>query len=137
MLAVVDAQTHRLPARLIGPLAIAETITLAAATQTHAELECLLRAGLAASLVAGLWFSVALISPSAMGMGDVYLAGITAALLGWSGWAHVILGQLAVWSLAPIALIALAIARPQDRSLRACVPMGPALIAGTVLTCLL
>ena len=137
VLAIVDAQTYRLPARLVGPLALAELVTLTASAIVLDEPQRLLRAALSAVVVATIWFSVALISPSVMGMGDVYLFGITSAALGWAGWAQVILGQVAVWTLAPIVLIAVAIARPHNRGWRMHVPMGPALVGGAMLVCLL
>jgi len=137
VLAIVDAQTYRLPARLIGPLAIAEFVTLAASAIVLDEPQRLLRAAFSAVVVITVWFGVALIAPSVIGMGDVYLFGITAAPLGWVGWGQVILGQIAVWALAPIVLIAVAIARPQNRGWRMHVPMGPALIGGAMMVFLL
>jgi leader peptidase (prepilin peptidase) / N-methyltransferase len=137
VLVIVDAQTYRLPARLVGPLAIAELFTLIASAVILDEPHRLLRAVLSATIVTTVWFGVVLISPSAMGMGDVYLCGITAAALGWSGWTQVILGQLAVWFLAPIVLIAVALAHPHDRGWKMHVPLGPALVGGAMLVCLL
>ncbi|HEY3713169.1 MAG TPA: prepilin peptidase [Jatrophihabitantaceae bacterium] len=137
VLALVDAQTYRLPARLVGPLAMTGAITLAVTAAVYDEPHRLLRAALAAALIATIWLVVALISPSAMGMGDVYLAGITAGALGWAGWPEVILGQLAAWLFAPLVMAAVAIGRPDNRGLRMRVPMGPALLAGAISVCLL
>ena len=137
VLAIVDAQTYRLPARLVGPLALAEFVTLTLSAIVLDEPHRLLRAALSAVVVTTIWFSVALISPSIIGMGDVFMFGITAAALGWAGWGQVILGQIAVWTLAPIVFIAVAVACPHNRGWRMRVPMGPALVGGSILVCLL
>jgi len=99
------------------------------------EPQRLLRALLAAAAVAGLYFLIALLSPPTMGMGDVYVAGITAGLLGWASWSHVLIGQIIMWLLGPVVLIAVAVARPRSRGMKMHVPMGPALVAGALVAC--
>jgi leader peptidase (prepilin peptidase)/N-methyltransferase len=82
--------------------------------------------------VGGGYFLVALISPAAIGLGDVYVAAIGSGLLGWASWRHVVAGQVLIWLLGPVALAAVAVARPATRGLRMAVPMGPALIVGAL-----
>lgn len=135
VLAIVDSETYRLPARLVFPLAAVEALTLIVMAIVLDEPQRLLRALFAAAAVAGLYFLIALISPSTMGMGDVYVAGITAALLGWASWSHVLIGQIIIWLLGPIVLIAVAVARPRTRGMKMHVPMGPALVAGALVAC--
>ncbi|MDQ2955872.1 MAG: prepilin peptidase [Actinomycetota bacterium] len=131
VLTVVDWHTHRLPARLVAPLAAVEAVILAASSLD--EPHRFLRAALAAAAVGAVYFAVVLISPSSMGMGDVYVAAITAGLLGWSGWSQVLAGQVAVWLLAPIVLGLVALSRPGQRGRRMHIPLGPALFAGALL----
>ena len=94
MLAVVDARTHRLPARFVYPLAAVIAAALVASAAVTGAWPDLLRAGLAAMLVGAFWFVVAVLPPAAVGMGDIRVAALTAALLGWQGWPTVLLGQL-------------------------------------------
>jgi leader peptidase (prepilin peptidase)/N-methyltransferase len=135
VLAVVDSETYRLPARLVGPLAGAEAVTLTVMAVVLDEPQRLVRALLAAAAVAGVYFLIVLISPPTMGMGDVYVAGITSGLLGWASWSHVLVGQVIIWLLGPVVMTAVAIARPRSRSMKMHVPMGPALLAGALVAC--
>jgi leader peptidase (prepilin peptidase)/N-methyltransferase len=135
VLAIVDSETHRLPRRLVGPLAAAELGVLVVTAMAAAEPERLLRALLAAAAVAGGYLLLAVTAPSLMGLGDVYLTGITAGLLGWASWSHVLAGQVLLWLLGPIGLAAAALARPAERGWKMPVPMGPALIGSALLAC--
>ena len=135
VLAIVDGETHRLPARLLGPLAAAETTVLITAALVLGEPDRLGRVLLAAAVVAAAYFLIAFAAPSAIGLGDVYVVGITSGLLGWSGWNHVLTGQLLIWLLSPVLAVAVALGRPQHRGWRMQVPMGPVFIAGSLIAC--
>jgi leader peptidase (prepilin peptidase)/N-methyltransferase len=135
VLAIVDAETNRLPRRLVGPLAAAELAVLAVTALVADEPQRLVRSLLAAAAVAGGYLLLVVAAPSLMGLGDVYLAGITAGLLGWSGWNHVLAGQVLLWLLGPIGLAAAALARPTERGWKMHVPMGPALIGSALIAC--
>jgi leader peptidase (prepilin peptidase) / N-methyltransferase len=133
VLAVVDVQHHRLPSRLVYPLAVAELLILAGYAAEAGELHLLLRAAAAAAVVGGCWFTCAFVVPGALGLGDVRVASLSAALLGWHSWQRVIDGQFAILLLSLVTAAAVALARPDRRGRRMAVPMGPALLAGTVL----
>ena len=123
VLAVVDARTHRLPARFVHPLAALIAATLGVSAAITGAWPDLLRAVLAALLVGGVWFGVAVVSPVAVGVGDIRVAALTAALLGWQGWPAVLLGQLLVSILGVVTAIAMLGARQRPvAGLR--VPMG-------------
>jgi leader peptidase (prepilin peptidase)/N-methyltransferase len=125
VLAVVDAQTQLLPARLTYPLAGA------------IDAEPLLRAALAALTVGALWFAVCFLSPRTTGLGDVRLAALTSGVLGWVSWADAWQGQVLALLFAGLTAVAMALTnrRGTRRGLRrlVTVPMGPAMIAGSVL----
>src|SRR6478609_6219694 len=91
VLAVVDWRTHRLPARFVYPLAGAIVAVLTATAAADAGWPNLVRSIVASTLVVALWFLVALLSPGAVGMGDIRVAALTTGLLGWSGWPQVLL----------------------------------------------
>ena len=132
-LAVIDVEHHRLPNRLVYPLAGAELVTLAVSAGVSQDPWRLLHATIAAIVIGGCWLAWALASPAALGLGDVRLAALGAALLGWRNWLQVVDGQAAVLVCSLVTAVILALARPARRGWRMAVPMGPALIAGTVL----
>lgn len=137
VLAMVDAQTQLLPARLTYPLAGAIAATLIGAAVTGGDAEPLLRAALAALTVGALWFAVCFLSPRTTGLGDVRLAALTSGVLGWVSWADAWQGQVLALLLAGLTAVAMALTnrRGTRRGLRrlVTVPMGPAMIAGSVL----
>ena len=135
VLAVVDAERHLLPARFSYPLTAAVLLALTVAAVTDRSPYSLLRAVTALLVVAGVWFAAAFTSPQSVGLGDVRLAGLTAATLGWLGWPQVLLGQALTAVLAIVTAGALAIARPQLRGRRMPIPMGPAMIGAAILAC--
>jgi leader peptidase (prepilin peptidase)/N-methyltransferase len=135
VLAVVDAERHLLPARFSYPLTAAVLLALTVAAVTDRSPYSLLRAVTALLVVAGVWFAAAFTSPQSVGLGDVRLAGLTAATLGWLGWPQVLLGQALTAVLAIVTAGAVAIARPQLRGRRMPIPMGPAMIGAAILAC--
>ena len=46
-----------------------------------------------------------------------------------------LIGQMLIWLLGPVAMAAVALARPAGRGWKMHVPMGPALLAGALLAC--
>jgi len=135
VLVAVDTETHRLPARLVYPLAGVLAAVLVAAAAETGESDRLLRAGGAAAAVGATWFLVVFLAPAAMGLGDVRLFAVTAGLLGWIGWPAVVAGQLAAFLLAGVSAVIIAAGRPQRRGRRMRVPMGPAILSAALLVC--
>jgi leader peptidase (prepilin peptidase)/N-methyltransferase len=135
VLAIVDMQTHRLPTPLLAGMSIAEAATLTLTAILQHDPAPLGHSVLAAAVVTASWFTVALAAPSSLGLGDVWIAGLTAGLLGWSGWMPVLYGQAAAWLLAlPLAGV-IALAGPATRGRRMPIPLGPAIIAGAIAAC--
>ena len=132
-LAVVDAQTQLLPARLTYPLAGVIAAALVAAAVAGSGAGPLLRAGLAALTVGGLWLAVCFLAPRATGLGDVRLAALTSGVLGWGSWADVWQGQVLTLLLAALTAVVLSLTRRGGWRRRVTVPMGPAMVAGSVL----
>jgi leader peptidase (prepilin peptidase)/N-methyltransferase len=132
VLCVVDIRTLRLPVRLTITIGAAELATLAVTALLDRDLVRLLRAVEAAVAVGAAWFCLVLAAPHSLGLGDVWVAGLCAGLLGWSGWATVLAGQAAAWLLAVPVAAAAALTRPADRGRRMQVPLGPAIIAGAI-----
>ena len=133
VLALVDVRVHLLPARLVWPMAGALAVVLTGTAAWGGHWPDLMRAATAAGVVGGGWLVVAFLAPAAIGLGDVRLLAVTAAVLGWVGWAAVLGGQLLTFMAAGVTAVALALMRPAGDDRRGQVPMGPAIVVGTVL----
>ena len=130
-LAVIDARTNRLPDRLTLPSYPILIVLLGAAEAASPNQGSMVRAGAAAALLAALFFVAALVG--GVGLGDVKLAGLLGLVLGFRGWTTVYTGILAAFVLAAVFVLFRAI---QGQS-RERLPLGPFLMAGTMVAVLL
>ncbi|WP_208779875.1 prepilin peptidase [Streptomyces griseorubiginosus] len=131
LLAVVDFRVQRLPDPLTLPLAGAALVLLGlvALVPEHAgDWPTALYGALA---LGGAFFLLFLINPGGMGFGDVKLALGLGAVLGWYGWATVMLGTFAAFLLGALYGGALVVARRAGR--KTAIAFGPFLIAGAFL----
>lgn len=131
VLVVVDVAHHRLPNRVLYPGAVASAVLLAVAADVRHDWWDVLRAVEAAGAVYVVFFVLALISPRSLGMGDVRLAALLGAYLGFRSWPLVYLGLLAGFVVAAVIAVVLLAARRATRT--TALPFGPALILGTLL----
>jgi leader peptidase (prepilin peptidase)/N-methyltransferase len=119
-LAMVDLARRRLP----DALTLSAYPVLGAALAVGAVHDPAF--GLRALVGAALWFGahalVRAVSPSAMGAGDVKLAGSLGAVLGALGWSAVVFAAI----LAAVGTLSLAVARRTSTA-----PHGPGLLAAT------
>ena len=132
----IDLRVRRLPDRLVLPAYPVTAVALLACsviTDRWSELgEAAASAGLAVAVFTGL----ALLSPGAggLGLGDVKLAGVLAALLGWFDWRAAAIGLAAGFVLGGLVAAVLLLTRQADRHSH--IAFGPAMVAGAYLTCL-
>lgn len=132
VLAFVDLACLRLPNSLVAASLVLGGGWLAAVSVMEGGWDALARAGLAALLSAGAYLLLALLPGSNLGFGDVKLAGVLGFLLGWLGWPAVMLGLVLPHLInGPVALVLL-LSRRAGR--KADMPLGPALLAGALLT---
>lgn len=128
LLAVIDMRHHLLPNRVLVPSYGVSAALLLVPSAVTGEWSALLRAGSAAILLFGAFLVLALISPGALGMGDVKLAALVGLYLGWLGWATLFLGAAAGFVVqAAVALVLLGLRRI---GLRGELPFGPAMLVG-------
>ncbi|MGY2129216.1 prepilin peptidase [Blastococcus sp. SYSU DS0617] len=128
LLAVIDVHHRLLPDRVVVPALLTGGLLLTGAAVADGRWDDLLRAGLGAGVLFGVFLVLALISPSALGMGDVKLAALLGLYLGWLGWDAVLLGAAAGFVVqAVLALLLLATRRV---GLRGELPFGPAMLLG-------
>ena len=134
-LAFIDAAVRRLPDRLTIPAYAGTAALLLSAAAVSGHWPILLRAALGGLALAGFYLALLLISPSAMGLGDVKLAASLGTLLAWFGWRTLIAGGFAGFALAGVFGVALLASRRATRKQH--IPFGPFMILGAFLVILL
>jgi leader peptidase (prepilin peptidase) / N-methyltransferase len=133
-LAWIDAAVQRLPDALTAA-AYAGTVgflLLAAASGGHWS--DLLRAVLGGLALAAAYLALAVISRSALGLGDVKLAASLGTLTAWPGWRTLIAGAFAGFLLGAVYGAGLLVFRRAHRGQR--IPFGPFMVAGAFLALL-
>ena len=137
VLAFIDFDVRRLPDALTLPAYLVAAVALTACSVVTQDWTALLRAAASAGIAVALFFLAALFSPGAdgLGLGDVKLSGVLAALLGWIGWTNAVMGLLSGFIIGGVVALALLVTRRVDR--RSHMSFGPAMIAGAYLWCLL
>jgi leader peptidase (prepilin peptidase) / N-methyltransferase len=128
-LAVIDARTHRLPNALVLPSYPVLALLLGAASLLTPDGGALVRALACGLALYGAYFVLGLV-PSGLGFGDVKLAGLLGAYLGWHGWAEVAVGTFAAFVLGGVFAVILLATRRADR--RTAIPFGPFMLAGAL-----
>lgn len=135
VLTLVDLAEKRLPNAVVFPTLGAVAVLLVPATWVSGEWMTLLWALAGSAAMFAVYFILALISPSSMGMGDVKLALVIGLLLGWFGLTAWLIGLLAAFVVGGvIALVALALRKV---TLRGSIPFGPSMLAGALIAVLL
>ncbi|MEU6576094.1 A24 family peptidase [Streptomyces sp. NPDC046805] len=128
LLTVVDIRVRRLPDPLTLPLAGVTLGLLALAALVPEHAGHWLTALYGALALGGGYLVLFLVNPGGMGFGDVKLALGMGAVLGWYGWATVLLGAFAGFLLGALYGGALVVARRAGRT--SAIPFGPFLVAG-------
>ncbi|NEY36793.1 prepilin peptidase [Streptomyces sp. PRKS01-65] len=131
LLAAVDLRVRRLPDALTLPLAGAALALLGLAARVPGHAGEWTTALLGTLVLGGGYFALFLVNPEGMGFGDVKLALGAGAVLGWYGWAALMLGAVAGLLLGALYGGALVLTRRGGRG--TAVPFGPFLIAGALL----
>ncbi|MGY1594909.1 prepilin peptidase [Geodermatophilus sp. SYSU D00708] len=132
LLAVVDLRHRVLPNRVVLPALGSSAALLVLPAAVEGAWAALLRAGLGAAVLFAVFLVLALLSPGALGMGDVKLAALLGLCLGWLGWGAVVAGALAGFVLQAVVALGLIATRRID--LRGELPFGPAMLAGAAVS---
>jgi len=128
LLTIVDFRVQRLPDPLTLPLAGAALALLGIVAFVPEHAGDWLTALYGALALGGGFFLLFLINPGGMGFGDVKLALGLGAVLGWYGWATVMLGTFAAFLFGGLYGGALVVGRRAGR--KTAIAFGPFLIAG-------
>ncbi|WP_430648043.1 prepilin peptidase [Agromyces sp. GXS1127] len=134
-LSIVDLTEKRLPNAMVFPTLLAVAVLLVPASALTGEWLALAWAAAGSAGMFLFYFVLALISPKAMGMGDVKFALPLGLALGWFGWVMWAAGLMGAFLVGGIvAIVALALRRV---TLRGSIPFGPSMLAGAVLALLI
>jgi leader peptidase (prepilin peptidase)/N-methyltransferase len=133
VLAVVDLEVRRLPDRLVLPGYPVAAVLLTACAVVTGDPGALLRALTCAGAAVAAFLAAALLSPGGegLGLGDVKLAGVLGALLGWWGWSDALVGLLTGFVLGALGALLLLLTRRVGR--RGSLAFGPAMLLGAYL----
>jgi len=127
-LVAIDLDVHRLPNAIIYPSYIVFAVLFAGAAIAGNAYGALLRAGLGAVIMFIAYLAMAYIKPGGMGFGDIKLAAIMGACLGWVGWGSLLVGAFSAFLLGGIFSIVLLLSRRATRT--SGIPFGPWMFAG-------
>lgn len=132
VLAAIDIDVWRLPDMLTGPLAVGLVIGLLAIALVEGDTDPWVRALIAGGALGLAYLLMAIITRNAgMGLGDAKLAPSLGMLLGFQSWSHVLLGSLASFLIASVAVLYLLVFTSAGR--KSHLAFGPYLVAGTLL----
>ena len=127
-LSAIDLDVHRLPNAIVYPTYVVLAGLLTTASVVTGSVEALARAAVGSGASLALFFALAVASPKGMGMGDVKLAGVIGAALGFLSYPAVLVGTFAAFLVGGLAGAALIISRRAGR--KSLIPFGPAMVAG-------
>lgn len=127
-LTVIDVRIHRLPNAMVLPTYPVLALAFTAACFAGAPGGALVRAALAGAMLFAFLAALRLARPGAMGGGDVKLAGIVGAALGWVGWNAVVVGALAAFVAG--GLVGAALIATRRATGATAIAFGPFLLAG-------
>ena len=127
-LALIDLDVKRLPNAIVLPSYAVAAVLLGAAAAFGDDWSSYLRAVLGMAALFGFYFVLALVYPAGMGFGDVKLAGVLGAYLGWLGWAEVVTGAFLGFLFGGAVGMALMATRRAGRKSQ--IPFGPFMLTG-------
>lgn len=127
-LAIIDAEHHRLPNRIVLPSYIVAIVMLGAADVLAGDFSGLLRTLIGGAAMFVFYFGIAFAYPAGMGFGDVKLAGVLGLYLAFLGWGPLIVGAFAAFLVGGVFAIVLIASKRVGR--KGGIPFGPWMLAG-------
>jgi leader peptidase (prepilin peptidase)/N-methyltransferase len=131
-LALVDLRTRLLPTAVVRPTFVGVVLLGALSAWLDDDVDALVRAGIAAAVVFGVFFALWWIHPPGMGYGDVRLSGVLGFALGYLGWPAVLVGIYGAFLVFAVPGLFVAVFRRDRRVLAEAYPFGPFLLGGAL-----
>lgn len=128
ILAAIDIDVQRLPNPIVASFALTVALLMVASVVFGEPTWSLVRACIGALSVGGLYFVAFVAYPRGMGFGDVKLAPVLGAVLGFAGWQQLVVGAFSAFVLGAAVGVAVMVALRQRSGVR--IPFGPWMIAG-------
>ncbi len=133
-LTMIDIDVKRLPNKIVLPSYAVVAILLTIAAIGAGDWWSLGRAAVGAAAMFAFYFALAFANPAGMGFGDVKLAGVLGALMGFLSWWALIIATFGAFLLGAIVGIALIVTRKGGR--KTAIPFGPFMITAALTTVL-
>ena len=127
-LTMIDLEHRRLPTAIVAPTGIVVGALLTAAALLTQDWPRLVSTLSGSAILFALYLVIALIAPRGIGGGDVKLAPVLGAPLGFLGWGALAVGGFAGFLLGALAGLVLIAAGRATR--RTALPFGPFMLAG-------
>ena len=131
LLVVIDLSVYRLPDIITGPMYPIVLAALTVQSTVDGDWSRLGRAAAGGAVLAVGYLVLALLVPSGLGLGDVKLAGLLGAFLGWMGWPSLLVGTLAAFTLNAVVAAVLLLSRHVTR--KGATAFGPWMVAGAAI----
>lgn len=128
LLALIDLKHHRLPDVLVLPSYGVVAVLLLIPSFAYNDWDSYKNAIIAAVVTFVVYFLLALVNPSGMGLGDVKFGGVLGLALGYLGFGYAFMGFFAAFVIAGIVGIGLMIGGKAGR--KTAIPFGPFMVIG-------
>lgn len=132
---VIDAREHRLPDALTLPAYVVVAGLFTTSAALSGDWGRLGRAALAMVVLFVVYYVLAVVAAGALGFGDVKLAGLLGAAMGWLGWDVLIGGALLGFCFGGFYSLGLILARRATATTK--IPFGPHIMLGALAAVLL
>jgi leader peptidase (prepilin peptidase)/N-methyltransferase len=129
-LTAIDLDVKRLPNVIVYPTYVVLAALLTGASLLEGSFEPLLRALVGAASLFAFYLVLVLAYPGGMGLGDVKLAGVIGAALGFLSYPAVVIGAFGAFLIGGLGGAVLMLLRRANR--RTAVPFGPSMVAGAL-----
>lgn len=130
-LALIDLDVKKLPNSIVLPAYPVVAALLALGSWGSDDWFALIRAVIGGVALWVFYFGLLLVKQGAMGFGDVKLAGILGAYLGWLGWGDLAVGAFAAFFVGGLVSVGLLLAKKAGR--RTAIPFGPWMLIGAAI----
>ncbi len=130
-LAAIDLDVLRLPNAIVLPSYVVLAVLLGGASLYEGSVEPLLRAAVGAAALYAFYLVLCVLYPAGMGFGDVKLAGVIGAALGFLSYPALLVGAFAAFLIGGVIALGLVALRRAGR--KSAIPFGPSMLAGALL----